>query len=163
MVSQPKRLASWAAGTARVNVLQIDGGADLSENFAVRGKPTPGTIVVIDPDRPGALRTSSEAYDRRVAGIVSGAGGVKTGMLMSQEGSVADGEYPVALTGRVYCWCDASDGEIQPGDMLTTSSTLGHAMKVTDYIKAQGAIVGKAMTSLEQGERGLVLVLVNLQ
>jgi hypothetical protein len=145
-----------------VNVLQIDGGADLSENFAIGGSAEPGMVVVIDSDRPGALCTSTSAYDRRVAGIISGAGGVQTGMLMSQVGSVADGEHPVALTGRVYCWCDASGGAIQPGDMLTTSSKPGHAMKVTDYARAQGAIIGKAMTSLET-DSGLVLVLVNLQ
>jgi hypothetical protein len=35
-------------------------------------------------------------------------------------------------------------------------------MKVTDYPRAQGAIIGKAMTALESGS-GTVLVLVNLQ
>jgi hypothetical protein len=35
-------------------------------------------------------------------------------------------------------------------------------MKVTDHAKAQGAIIGKAMTALAEG-RGLVLVLVTLQ
>ncbi len=150
------------AGTARVDVLQIDGGADLSENFAVEGSTEPGMIVVIDSGRPGALRTSSSAYDRRVAGIISGAGGIRTGMLMSQAGSVADGEHPVALTGRVYCWCDAASGAIEPGDLLTTSDTPGHGMKVSDYTRAQGAVIGKAMTSLKEG-KGLVLVLVNLQ
>jgi hypothetical protein len=68
----------------------------------------------------------------------------------------------VALTGRVYCWADASDGPIQPGDLLTTSNVPGHAMKVTDHGQAQGAIIGKAMTGLE-ASRGLVLVLVSLQ
>jgi hypothetical protein len=150
------------AGTARVDVLQIDGGADLSENFAVEGSAEPGMVVVIDSERPGGLCVSQSAYDRRVAGIISGAGGVQTGMLMSQEGSLADGDHPVALTGRVYCWCDASGAAIEPGDMLTTSDTPGHAMKVADYPRAQGAIIGKAMTSLEAG-KGLVLVLVNLQ
>jgi hypothetical protein len=150
------------AGTARVDVLQIDGGADLSENFAIGGSAQPGMVVVIDSERPGALCTSTRAYDRRVAGIISGAGGVRTGMLMGQAGSLADGEHPVALTGRVYCWCDAAGGAIEPGDMLTTSDTPGHAMKVTDYQRAQGAIIGKAMTLLEEGQ-GLVLVLVNLQ
>ena len=38
----------------------------------------------------------------------------------------------------------------------------GHAMKVSDTAKAHGAILGKAMTTLEDG-RGLVLVLVTLQ
>ena len=84
-------------------------------------------------------------------------------MTMGQAGTIADGEYPVALTGRVYCLVDATDAAIEPGDMLTTSSTVGHAMKVDDPDSAAGAIIGKAMTSLNKGEKGLVLVLVNLQ
>jgi hypothetical protein len=83
-------------------------------------------------------------------------------MMMGHTGSAADGDYPVALTGRVYCWADAANGSIGPGDLLTTSDTPGHAMKVTDHAKAQGAILGKAMSSLENG-KGLVLVLVSLQ
>jgi hypothetical protein len=83
-------------------------------------------------------------------------------MMMAQDGSPADGEHPVALTGRVYCLADASEAPIEPGDLLTTSDMPGHAMKVRDYECAQGAVIGKAMTSLEEGQ-GLVLVLVNLQ
>ena len=59
-------------------------------------------------------------------------------------------------------WADAGYGAIQPGDLLTTSDSAGCAMKVSDHDLAQGAILGKAMTSLEQG-KGLVLVLVTLQ
>ena len=66
---------------------------------------------------------------------------------------------PVALSGRVWVYCDATRNPIQPGDLLTTSATPGHAMKVTNHTKAQGAIIGKAMTRLKSG-RGLVLVLV---
>jgi len=119
-------------------------------------------VVSIDPDSPGDLTVSNKAYDRRVAGIISGAGGVSPGMLMGQKGSKANGETPVALTGRVYCLVDASINPIEPGDLLTTSNTPGHAMKVADYTKAQGAIIGKAMSSLDEGH-GLVLVLVTLQ
>jgi len=68
----------------------------------------------------------------------------------------------VALSGRVYCWVDASHGAIEPGDLLTTSATPGHAMKAVDPEKARGAILGKAMTGLKEG-RGLALVLVTLQ
>jgi len=57
---------------------------------------------------------------------------------------------------------DADQGAIRPGDLLTTSSTPGHGMKVTDHAQAQGAIIGKAMSALEKG-KGLVLVLVSLQ
>ena len=105
---------------------------------------------------------SSRAYDRTVAGVVSGAGGVKPGMLMGQKGTLADGEHPVALTGRVYCMADASQGAIEPGDLITTSEVPGHGMKVLDHSLAQGAIIGKAMTPLAEGQ-GLVLVLVSLQ
>jgi hypothetical protein len=81
---------------------------------------------------------------------------------MGQEDSTADGDYPVALTGRVYCLCDASNGSIAPGDLLTTSQLPGYAMKVTDHERGRGAVLGKAMTPLEE-ETGLVLVLVSLQ
>jgi hypothetical protein len=152
-------------GTTITNVLQIEGGSDLSEQFDVQAsqaEPEPGMVVCIDAANPGKLIVSAKAYDRKVAGIVSGAGGVKPGMLMGQNDSVADGKYPVALTGRVYVRADTSNGPIEPGDLLTTSNVPGHAMKVTDYGKAQGAIIGKAMTSLDEG-RDLVLVLVTLQ
>jgi len=119
-------------------------------------------VVCIDPENPGDLTVATKAYDRRVAGVISGAGGVKPGMLMGQQGSKADGDNPVALTGRVYCWADAGFGPIEPGDLLTASDTPGHAMKVADHAKAQGAVLGKAMTRLESG-KGLVLVLVTLQ
>lgn len=160
-------------GKVTVKVLEINDGADLSEQFEIKPASNsesgamplqiqPGLVVAIDPNNTGKLVVSSLAYDRRVAGIISGAGGVKPGLLMSQSGSIADGSHPVALTGRVYCWADASNGPISPGDLLTTSNVSGHAMKATDQLKAQGAIIGKAMTELKQG-RGLVLVLVTLQ
>jgi hypothetical protein len=160
------------AGQTRTVSLQITGGADFAENFevnagkadddAMTAKVEAGMVVSIDQASPGKLQLSARAYDRRVAGIISGAGGVKPGMVMSQEGTVADGKFPVALTGRVYCWVDASQGAIEPGDLLTTSHTPGHAMKAADAAQAQGAIIGKAMTGLKEG-KGLVLVLVNLQ
>ena len=164
-----------ATGTTTTKVLEITGGADLSEQFDIR-KPVnidgyflqeefsikPGMVVGIDPENPGKLLISSEAYNRKVVGIISGAGGVQTGMMMGQKGSIADGQYPVALTGRVYCYVDATEHPVRAGDLLTTSRTPGHAMKVTEYAKSHGAILGKAMTSLDKG-KGLVLVLVTLQ
>lgn len=68
----------------------------------------------------------------------------------------------VALTGRVYVHADASFGANKPGDLLTTSATPGHARKVTDHARAQGAVLGKAMSTLDEGT-GFVLVLVTLQ
>ncbi len=172
-------------GTARVQVLTITGGSDVAEPFNINSDEAterrsdegecgsvvrnsesnikPGMVVTIDPDRVGELKISGKAYDKTVAGIISGANGVNPGMVLTQEGSVADGKHPVALTGRVWCWVDAdAGGEIVAGDMLTTSDTPGHAMRVSDQSQANGAVIGKAMSALKSG-KGMVLVLVNLQ
>ncbi|CCH53747.1 hypothetical protein BN8_02868 [Fibrisoma limi BUZ 3] len=151
-------------GTTSTKVLKITGGADFAEHFDIGPDKTilPGTVVSIDPAKPGQLRVARQAYDKTVAGIVSGAGDVQPGMLMGQAGTLASGQHPVALTGRVYCRVDAQYGAIRPGDLLTTSPTAGHAMKASDGGQAQGAILGKAMTALDAGT-GLVLVLVSLQ
>ncbi|NND34874.1 MAG: hypothetical protein HKN76_19970 [Saprospiraceae bacterium] len=143
--------------------LEIRGGSDLSENFDLNGdKIRPGMLVSIDPEHEGKLKLTSKSYDRQIAGVVSGANSIRTGILMGQEGSVADGEFPVALVGRVYVLANGESGNISPGDLLTSSSTPGYAMKARSLRKAQGAIIGKAMTSLDQ-DSGLILVLVNLQ
>ena len=152
-------------GRITTQVLQITGGSDLSEQFNIRSRhdaAKPGMIVSIDPGHPGELIVSGRAYDRTVAGVMSGAGGVKPGMLMGQAGTKADGSHPVALTGRVYCLADASQGAIEPGDLITTSDRPGHGMKASDATRWPGAVIGKAMTGLESGQ-GLVLVLISLQ
>lgn len=149
-------------GTLFVKVLTITGGADIAEPFRMsEANLAKGSVVVIDEAHPGQLKLSTEPYDRRVAGVISGAGGVSPGLSLQQKGRV-EGDQQVALTGRVYVQADTSNGPIKPGDLLTTSQAAGHAMRVTDHSRAQGAILGKAMTSLKEGT-GLVLVLVTLQ
>lgn len=162
--------ANWAntgRGRIRTDELEIEGGADISEQFAVSGinvdlQPTEGMLVSIAADQPGELKITTEAYDKKVAGVISGANGIRTGLYLGQKDSEADGEYPVALMGRVYLLADASFGPIEAGDLLTSSSVPGYAMKVSDYEKAKGAIIGKAMSGLEEGQ-GYVLILVSLQ
>lgn len=149
-------------GTTRTCILTITGGCDLAEPFQLtEAQIEKGSVVVIDDENPGRLKMSTRPCDTRVAGIISGANGVNTGIALQQEGLFEDGQN-VALTGRVYARADASFGEIKPGDLLTTSTTPGHAMKVGDHANAQGAILGKAMTGLRDG-KGFVLVLVTLQ
>ena len=143
--------------------LEIRGGSDLSEYFDLDAESlTPGMLVSIDPEQEGKLIITKKAYDRQVAGVVSGANQIRTGILMGQEGSIADGQYPVALAGRVYVMATDEGGSIKPGDLLTSSPTPGKAMKVKKLKKAHGSIIGKAMTSMDT-EEGLVLILINLQ
>jgi hypothetical protein len=150
---------------ASVRALQITGGSDIAEPFNVRGTTAarPGMVVSLDPNNVGELRVARSAYDHTVAGIISGANGVNPGLTLTQAGSVADGKHPVALTGRVWCLVDAeANGPVHIGDLLTTSETPGHAMRVADHARAAGAVIGKAMSALPSG-RGYVLVLVSLQ
>lgn len=142
--------------------LRIDNGMDVVEGFATAGeRPQPGTVVVLDSERAGHVLSSTAAYDRRVAGIVSGAGGVEPGLRLGQDGAY-DGETLVAMTGRVYVRCSTENGAIRPGDLLTTADLAGHAMRASDPERAFGSVIGKAMTALDE-ETGLVLVLVSLQ
>lgn len=150
-------------GKATVTVLEITGGGDLAEPFSVEDSTIvePGTVMVIDENHPGSLKIADSAYDRKVAGIVSGANGISTGLTL-QHASLSGGKTLVALTGRVFCKAEALSSPIQPGDLLTTSSLQGHAMKAVSGSSSWGAIIGKAMTGLLEGT-GLILVLVNLQ
>jgi hypothetical protein len=150
-----------ASGAVAVPVLQITGGSDLAEPFPIAETLEEGTVVIIDENDPGNLIKSNQPYDKKVAGIVSGAGGIEPGLTLKQEG-VMEGTQNIALSGRVYVKATAENGAIKPGDRLTTSSIPGHAMKATDDVLCPGSVIGKAMSSLEEGE-GLVLVLVNLQ
>lgn len=142
-------------------VIELGEGLDYAEGFHVSAEAeiTPGAVLIIDPDNSGELTMSDKPYDRKVAGIVTGAKGLGSGVRLGSD----QFDYDVALAGRVYCNVDATYGEVSPGDLLTTSPAPGYAMVVRDYAKAQGAILGKAMEELPYGKKGQILVLVTLQ
>ena len=129
----------------------------------VQAKIAPGMVVEIDPDHEGKLRLASGAYNRRVAGIVSGAGKLPAGVVLSAPNDKASHSTPIAMSGRVWVYTDATEQGVEPGDFLTTAERPGYAMPAAELSRAQGAILGKAMTRLRKGGIGLVLVLVNLQ
>jgi hypothetical protein len=146
-------------------VLSLGSGLDYAEGFNLSddrdsGDETgPGTVLVIDPENPGQLARSRHAYDRKVAGIVAGANGLGSGVRLGSDQFDRD----VALAGRVYCNVVTFDESIAPGDLLTTSSVPGRAMRVGDHAAATGAILGKAMEPLAANSTGQILVLVTLQ
>jgi hypothetical protein len=135
--------------------------ADCAEEFTVSDIDNiePGTLMVLD--EKGVLRPSTYAYDRRVAGVVSGAGNCRPALILDKQERCKD-RLPIALIGKVYCKADAEHSPIGIGDLLTTSSTAGHAMKVTDPTMAFGAVIGKAMANLMSG-RALIPILATLQ
>jgi hypothetical protein len=151
-------ICSYATETT---LIELGEGLDYAEGFRVQEKAdiAPGSVLVIDADHPGQLRLSDAPYDTKVSGIVAGARGLGSGVRLGGDRFDCD----VALAGRVYCNVEATEASVEPGDLLTTSSIPGHAMKVVDRVRAQGAILGKAMQRLEKGTKGQILVLVTLQ
>jgi hypothetical protein len=147
--------------TTGAPVVQLGEGLDYAEGFSVSeaSRITAGTVLVIDAVNPGKLTISTEAYDPKVAGIVAGAKGLGSAVRLG----VGQFDHDVALAGRVYCNVDATRTAVQPGDLLTSSTTPGYAMKAVERTRATGAILGKAMEGLPQGRTGQILVLVTLQ
>ncbi|RQP24720.1 hypothetical protein [Piscinibacter terrae] len=152
-------------GSATVNGnLTIGNGgdvmlADCAEEFEYRGMAetaVPGNVMVLDES--GVIQPCSKAYDGRAVGVVSGAGPFRPAIVLDRVDG-ATNRAPIALMGKVCCNVDASYAPIQVGDMLTTSPTSGHAMKATDPQAAFGAVIGKAIESLNEG-RGQIRVLV---
>jgi hypothetical protein len=134
--------------------------ADCAEEFQLAHDVglDPGTVVVIGPK--GTVEESQHAYDKKVAGVISGAGDLKPAIILDKQPSEHK-RMPIALLGKVYCKVDAQYGAIALGDLLTTSATPGHAMKA-DAAKAFGAVLGKALRSLDSGQ-GSIPILVALQ
>jgi hypothetical protein len=137
-------------------------GGDYAESVDVSGnrkKYEPGDVLVIDPDRPGNFLKSAEPYSTSVTGIYS----TKPGTVgRRQTGPKKPDEVPMAMIGIVPTKVNAENGPIRPGDLLVTSSTLGYAMKGTDRSRMLGAVIGKALGSLDKGN-GVIEVVVTLQ
>jgi hypothetical protein len=152
--------------------LQADGGnilvngdihlrnADCAEDFEVLDATIDaGMVMIVESEY--SLRPCQTEYDRRVAGVISGGGGYKPAIVLDKQ-VVGPNRMPLALMGKVFCKVDAQCDSIVTGDLLTTSSTPGHAMKAVDSVRAFGAVIGKALRPLESG-KGLIPILVALQ
>ena len=135
--------------------------ADCAEEFDIceAEQIEPGTVMVLAKD--GKLQPSHTAYDKRVAGVISGAGDYKPGIVLDKQ-HAQRGRQPVGLVGKVFCMVDAQYGAIEVGDLLTTAPTPGHAMKASDPLKAFGTVIGKALRPLADGQ-GLIPILIALQ
>jgi hypothetical protein len=135
--------------------------ADCAEDFDIAAAELiePGTVMIVGEE--GVLRQSDESYDKRVAGVISGAGDLKPGIVLDKKHARLNRK-PLALMGKVCCKVDASYAPVQVGDLLTTSPTPGYAMKADDPLRAFGCVIGKALRSLPSGQ-GLIPVLVALQ
>jgi len=154
-------------GTAHVSGnMTVDGNLaakyqDVAEWVPSSEQLPSGTVVVLDSTKSNQVISSTQAYDTRVAGVVSEQPGIALG-----EGGA--GKVLVATTGRVLVNVDATKIPIHIGDLLVTSDVPGVAMKSEPVnvggvqLHRPGTLIGKALEPLEKGS-GKILVLLSLQ
>jgi hypothetical protein len=142
-----RKVAYIGASTRGNGMVEIDGKKvhDYAEVFelATRQEVIPGTVMSMVNSGVG-LAPSTEPYDPKVVGVISGAGGFSPGMRM---GTRKDGsnDLPIAVNGQVYVRVCLEGGSIEVGDLLVSSSQTGVAMRATDHGRAFGAVIGKAL------------------
>ncbi|MBU4348680.1 hypothetical protein KJ671_04235 [Patescibacteria group bacterium] len=171
---------------------------DYAEMMEFSELPEDGDLIIIDTENLGKLKVSTKPYDKLVVGIASeepamviGSYGISIkGWDKNSTAKISpDGTeyytYPLAISGRKLINVNNENGEVQPGDLLVTSSERGKAMRceilellgddeIQDFedLKenarrqkhnelCRNSAVAKAMTSA--GEDGKVLALITLQ
>ncbi|MEM4414210.1 MAG: S8 family serine peptidase [Candidatus Caldarchaeum sp.] len=133
----------------------ISGGADIAEFILASKALQPGEVVELDPHNPRQYRKAQSAYSPLVAGVVSSAPGVVLGAKQAAQ----EGWALLALVGRVPVKATTENGPIRPGDLLTSASKPGYAMRCASPSACEGALLGKALGALDTGE-GVILVLL---
>jgi hypothetical protein len=134
---------------------------DVAEWVESSQKLEAGTVVALDPEKINQVLASSEAYDTKVAGVISAQPGISLG-------ERGEGKVLVATTGRVKVKVDATRAPIKIGDLLVTSDVAGVAMKSEPVsvggrrMHSPGTLIGKALEPLAKGT-GEILVLLSLQ
>jgi hypothetical protein len=134
---------------------------DVAEWVPSTQKLTAGTVVVLDAERGSDVIASAQAYDTKVAGVVS----ARPGLILGEAG---EDKVLIATTGRVRVKVEATRAPIRVGDLLVTSDRKGHAMRSEPIIvggrsiHSPGTLIGKAMEPLEKGV-GEIMVLLSLQ
>lgn len=148
-------------GNIRVNGDILLGNADCAEEFTVKNVDLvePGMVMVLNEDE--TVGPCIKAYDRKVTGVISGAGAYHPAIILNKQENSTD-RVPIAIMGKVLCKVDSSYAKIEIGDLLTTSRTLGHAMRAVSPVRAFGSVIGKALASAHEG-RSMIPVLVSLR
>jgi hypothetical protein len=168
----PSALLTVGAAGGTGNKMTVNGDVNVTGNIAAKYQDVAewvpasepmqaGTVVVVERGADNTVTPSTQAYDTRVAGVVSAQPGVVLGVSGSSKSLIA-------TTGRVKVRVDASAGPIHAGDLLVTGDKTGMAMRSEPIeingrkFHQPGTIIGKALESREQGQ-GEILVLLSLQ
>jgi hypothetical protein len=158
-VNNPENDAQFrvlTSGEVRSDVGFNTPAADFAEMLPAEAGLEPGDVLVIGED--SKLTRSTTPRQANVAGVYS----TKPGFVGGQpvNGEKADA-IPLAVVGIIPVKVSAENGPIRPGNLLTTSSTPGHAMKAGAN-PALGTVIGKALGTHKQGT-GVIQMLAILQ
>jgi len=146
-------------GNGSGGVVYKSGGGDFAESLAAAEGLEPGDVLVVAAD--GRLTRSTQPYQGSVVGVYSTAPTV-LGSARKDESGKKFGKVPLAIMGVVPVKASTENGPIHPGDLLTTSSTPGHAMRCQGVEQCFGRVIGKALEGLDEGS-GVINMLVMLQ
>ncbi len=141
--------------TAQTAEQQQIQGADLAEWYSASSSEQlePGDVLSISTNEEvsGFVTKSNQEYDNRILGIVT----TSPGYVLGQK--IDPNDVEVALAGRIPVKISTENGIIKKGDLLTSSSTPGVAMKAT----RPGQTLGKALENYSGSEIGTILVFFN--
>ncbi|MBI4273020.1 hypothetical protein HY621_04180 [Candidatus Uhrbacteria bacterium] len=138
-------------------------GLDIAELYEADEKVEVGDVIVTS-DKERRVKKSTRAYQEGILGIVSGSPAIvfegSDVIAGSKPNRFKKGiKPPIALAGRVPVKVSLENGEINPGDYLTSSSVPGVAMKATE----PGSTLGVALEKYDiRKKENTVLVLVNI-
>jgi hypothetical protein len=143
------------------------GTPDVAENIEVNDFTIEsGDVVVADVTATAKAIKCSQPYQKSVLGVIID----EPGFLLNAPKDCIDtgiksnpNERPVVLCGRIQVKICDENGPVLPGDLLTTSSIPGYAMKaVIDSMDKIGSVIGKALEPHTSG-KGKILAFLNLQ
>jgi len=148
-------------GTGAATGGWVTGGPDIAENYPTYDLSIEaGDIVAPDPQNPNFIVKTSQSYQNSLIGVIS----TNPGFIMTgnddffTSGKISkDNERLVALAGRVPVKVSTENGEIKVGDLLTSSSKPGVAMKATE----PGRVIGIALEPYNGEGIGKIMVFVN--
>lgn len=132
--------------------------ADVAENYVSSQQLEPGDIIGAENGtNTSAINKSNKSYQSDIIGIIS----TKPGVTLNSDLQTDSDHpfiFPVALNGRVPVKVSTENGNIHKGDLLTSSSQPGIAMKATK----PGPIIGKALENFNQQTVGKIVAFVTI-
>lgn len=143
--------------------LRAESGGVLAEPAASLEALEPGDVVEIDPDRPGYVRKSLNSFGPALVGVITDTPAIVVGNSTAGSGGNMGGRQPLmAFSGQTLVKVTDEGGPIQAGDLLTSSSTAGHAMRCPNAQACAGLTIAKAMSAHEAG-RGVIRAFLMLR